>query len=118
MLPVGKRIGQTDKYSFVRLNGDAPVLILTEVADGARTTAGVVGVSACQITDDTWAEQDNVPSDRAPKFDSTKCAVGTRAADGSWSFDLTPFPTPTDRRGFALVPTGASIDYQVNFSRP
>jgi hypothetical protein len=114
---VGKRIGQVDKFSFVRLQGEAAVLVLAEVADGARTTTGNVGISACQITAAGWAEQENVPSDRAPKYDASACAVGSRGADGSWSFNLLMFATRTDARGFALVPTGDSIDYQVNLKR-
>ena len=117
-LPVGKRIGQVDKYSFVRLDGDQKVLQLRTSAEGARTTTGVVGVSVCQITDKTWQEAENVPSDRAPKYDAEQCVEGEPAADGSsWSFNLLTFASPTDPRGFALVPTGASIDYQVNFER-
>ena len=117
-LPVGKRIGQVDKYSFVRLVGEQKVLQLRTSAEGARTTTGVVGVSVCQITDASWEEAENVPSDRAPEYDAEQCVEGEPAADGSsWSFNLLTFASPTDPRGFALVPTGDSIDFQVNFER-
>jgi hypothetical protein len=116
-LPVGKRVGQVDKFSFVRLAGDAAVLVVPEVAEGARTTTGNVGISACQITTAGWPERENVPSDQAPKYDANQCVVGSRGADGAWSFNLLTFPTRTDARGFALGPTGDSIDYQVNLKR-
>ena len=116
-LPIGKRIGQVDKFSFVRLQGEAAVLVLPEVTEGARTTTGNVGISACQITAAGWPEQENVPSDRAPKYDPASCVAGSRGADGSWSFNLLTFTTRNDARGFALVPTGDSIDYQVNLKR-
>ena len=116
-LPVGKRIGQVDKYSFVRLDGDQKVLRLQIVTDGGRTTTGAVAVSICQITDAGWEAADNVPSDRAPKYDTSTCVPGDPGDGTEWSFNLLTFSSPTDARGFALVPTGDSIDYQVNFAR-
>jgi hypothetical protein len=93
------------------------MLAVPELADGARTTTGNVGISACQITAAGWPERENVASDQAPKYDATQCVAGSRSADGTWSFNLLTFPTRTDARGFALVPTGDSIDYQVNLKR-
>ncbi|HVF33437.1 MAG TPA: hypothetical protein VM933_10415, partial [Acidimicrobiales bacterium] len=117
-LPVAKRINQVEKYSFIRVDGEEKVLTLRASTEGSRTTTGVVGVSVCQITDAGWAEGENVPSDRAPKYDAQVCVAGDPAADGStWSFNLLTFTSPTDARGLALVPTGASIDYQVVFER-
>ena len=117
-LPVAKRLNQVEKYSYIRVDGEEKVLTLRRSTDGARTTTGEVGVSVCQITDAGWAEGENVPSDRAPKYDAQVCVAGQPAPDGSsWSFNLLTFASPTDARGLALVPTGASIDYQVVFER-
>ena len=115
-LPVGKRIGQVDKYSYVRLSGEEKVLTLA-LADAGRTTTGVVGVSICQITEAGWAEGENVPSDAAPDYDTSTCVPGDPGDGSAWTFNLVTFSSPTDARGFALVPTGDSIDYQVNFKR-
>ncbi|HUP84828.1 MAG TPA: hypothetical protein VM143_04085 [Acidimicrobiales bacterium] len=116
-LPVGKRIGQVDKYSFVRLTGDQKVLALRVNAQGARATTGNIGVSICQITDSGWQAADNVPSDRAPKYDVATCVKGDPGDGKTWTFNVLTFASPTDARGLALVPTGDSIDYQVTFER-
>ena len=115
-LPVGKRIGQVDKYSFVRLEGDDQVLTLRLHAD-KRTTTGVVAVSICQITDANWQAAENVPSDRAPKYDTSTCVPGDPGDGTAYSFNLVTFSSSSDPRGFALVPTGDSIDYQLAFER-
>lgn len=114
-LPVGKRIGQVDKYSFVRLDGDEKVLRLPVIAEGARSTTGAIAISICQITDAGWEEKENVPSDAAPKYDTASCVPGDPGDGTAYSFNLVTFTSPSDARGFALVPTGDSIDYQVNF---
>ena len=116
-LPVAKRIGQVDKYSYVRLDGDEKVLTLSVVPNGGRTTTGAVGVSICQITEGDWKEGTNVPSDAAPAYDAATCVAGDPGDGSAWNFNLVTFASPADPRGFALVPTGASIDYQINFSR-
>ena len=116
-LPVGKRIGQVDKYSYVRLEGEQKVLSVKVSPDGARTTTGAIGVSICQITEGEWAEGANVPSDAAPAYDEATCVPGDPGDGTAWSFNLVTFSSPTDPRGFALVPTGESIDYQINFAR-
>jgi hypothetical protein len=115
-LPVGKRIGQVDKYSFVRLEGDDQVLKL-RVNPERRSTTGVIAVSICQITDADWQAAENVPSDRAPKYDTTTCVPGDPGDGTTWSFNLVTFASSSDPRGFALVPTGDSIDYQLAFER-
>lgn len=116
-LPVGKRIGQVDKYSFVRLTGEQKVLSLRVNPQGARVTTGAIGVSICQITDAGWQPADNVPSDRAPKYDTATCVKGDPGDGKTWTFNVLTFASPTDARGLALVPTGDSIDYQVTFER-
>lgn len=115
LLPVGKRIGQRDKISFVRLSGGGTELVLTPDRASSRTTTGEVVVSACQITTPNWAPATNLTFEQAPKFDESSCVVGSVDPIGAIVFDLTLFPERDDNRGFALLPTGSSIDYQLNF---
>ena len=113
-LPVGKRLGQDDKRSFVRLSGEDDVLVLAEDSAGSRTTTGAVGVQACQITDVAWRDGEAMTFDQAPKYDARSCVAGTRADSGIWTFDLSGIPTRADQRGFALLPAaGSSVDFQV-----
>jgi hypothetical protein len=118
-LPVGKRVGQDDKRSFVRLVGTATVLALAEEATGSRTppttATGPLAVQACQVTAD-WEPAQGETFAQAPAYDSSRCVKGVRSDDGSWRFDLGTFATRTDRRGFALVPTSdAAVDFQFAF---
>ena len=116
-LPVGMRLGQADKASFVRLSGTAPALVLREHEDaaGQRSPATAV-INACQITDAGWKRGEAVAFDAAPAYDEAKCVPGVRGADGTWTFDLQTFPLRTDARGFALVPgPEAPLDFQVAF---
>jgi hypothetical protein len=116
-LPVGNRLGQADKLSFVRLSGVAPTLTLREHEDasGQRTPATAI-ISACRITDGSWKAGEAVAFDAAPAYDDAACTPGVRAADGTWTFDLQAFPQRSDDRGFALVPGPESpIDFQVAF---
>lgn len=117
-LPVGTRVGRDDKRSFVRLSGDDTVLRLTEDPTGSRSTAGVAAVQACQITSAVWAAKNEMAMGSAdePTWDPNRCVAGTRASDGTWTFDLSGFPTRSDGRGFALIPApGGPIDAQVSF---
>lgn len=120
-LPVGKRIGQDDKRSYVKLAGQGVVLSLREKADGNRAPVGPgpVIVRACKATAE-WQPGENLTFDQIP-FDPDACVDGRREADGSWTFDLGSFPAAqrVDTKGFALVPGGtdAAIDYQVAFIR-
>lgn len=114
--PVGNRVGQEDKRSYLRLAGTATELRLTETT-GGRTTRGPVVVQICQVTDAGWPEGKGVAFSAAPKFDAKACVLGVRASDGVWSFDLASFASPTDNRGVALVVgPGAGVDFQVNFT--
>lgn len=117
-LPVGTRVGQTDKVSFVRLAGDATALVLAEDAAGRRGSAFEASpVQLCQVTAAGWeAGEDQAMSD-APPHDPDLCAPGQQGADGTWSFTLTLFEDPTDDRGLALVPTAdAPLDFQLTFA--
>lgn len=117
-LPVGNRIGQTDKASFVRLVGDETDLFMKEEPEGSRTTSGPIAVQACKITTAGWDGAPNQTFDQAPEWDPERCVDGVRRPDGVWRFSLGDFPGITDDRGFALVPApDASIDFQVAFEQ-
>lgn len=116
-LPVGTRVGQHDKRSYVRLSGSAPALTLAPHPDAAGQRAPETGmILACQVTVAGWKDAEALRFADAPAHDSTKCVPGVRSADGSWTFDLSAFPTRSDDRGFALVPgPTAPLDFQVAF---
>jgi len=114
-LPVGNRLGQVDKASFVRLSGTATSLTLTADPSGARNLAGAGSVQACPVTA-SWTAGDAMPLDQAPAYDTTKCVAGTHPDDSSWSFDLGAFADRAGGNGFALVPApDAPVDFQVAF---
>ncbi len=115
-LPVGTRLGETDKASYIRLEGSATTLSLVEAAEGQRQAAGAV-LQACAISDGAWAAGEGASFDDAPAVDAEACAPGTRADDGTWSFDLSALGDPAATTGFALLPgPDAPIDFQVTFS--
>jgi hypothetical protein len=115
-LPVGNR-GTLDKASYVRLHGDETVLTLKEQAGGNRGAVASGVVQACQITVERWPGGEAKSFNEAPAFDPASCVAGTRSESGQWLFDVSKFPTPTDDRGFALVPAaGAPSDFQVAFA--
>ena len=117
-LPVGTRLAQHDKRSYVRLSGSAPSLVLTPHEDAEGQRAPETGtILACQIIDPSWKEgSEPMTFDAAPAFESEKCAPGVRNEDGAWTFDLKSFPLRTDARGFALIPgPDAPLDFQVAF---
>lgn len=117
-LPVGMRVGQTDKVAFVRLAGEATALVLAEDAAGRRGSAfDTSPVQLCQVTAAGWeAGEDQAMAD-APPHDPDLCAPGQQGADGTWSFTLALFEDPTDARGLAIVPTAdAPLDFQITFA--
>ena len=114
-LPVGTRLGQPDKASYVRLSGSESMLLMREDPAGNRAAAnGDALIRACQITDATWKPATAEGFASAPKYDSGACVDGNRGSDGTWTFALATFDDPTDARGFAIVasPT-APVDFQV-----
>lgn len=117
-LPVGTRVGQTDKVSFVRLAGTAASLVLAEDAAGRRGSAfETPPVELCPVTDEQWDEGAAQPMSAAPAHDPERCATAQQRSDGTWVFDLVAFDDPTDPRGFALVPSAdAPIDFQITFA--
>ena len=117
-LPVGTRLSQHDKRSFVRLSGTAPTLVLTPHPDAAGQRSPETGtILACQIVDPGWKNgAEPLAFDAAPAYDAGKCVPGVRSENGAWTFDLKTFPLRTDARGFALVPgPDAPLDFQVAF---
>ena len=116
-LPVGRRPGfEVDKVAFVRLSGTATTLTLVPHEDSAgQRSAGSAQIQACRITTPDWAKAEAQPMDKAPKWDCAVAAIGQPAKDGSWTFDLASFPDRAGSEGFALVPAGAGLDFQVAF---
>lgn len=117
-LPVGTRVGQIDKASFIRLAGGEEQLRLKENASGKRTTTGTATVQACRVAESGWEEAEAMSFSEAPEWSADDCILGERSEDGMWTFDLGPFDDRTDDRGFALVPgPGAPADFQVAFEK-
>jgi hypothetical protein len=117
-MPVGTRIAQTDKVSFLRLDGDGSELVLVEDEEGRRGSEFETSpVQLCQLVDGEWEEGENQPMSDAPEHDPDACVPGLERPDGTWAFTLFTFADPTDARGFALVPTDdAPVDFQVTFT--
>ena len=116
-LPVANRFGDIDKSSYVRLTGTETTLTLTETVEGQRVAAGAAVVQACHSTDGGWAGGTNASFDDAPPVDTAACAIGARAEDGTWTFDLSAFGDPAAVTGFALLPgPEAPLDFQVAFA--
>lgn len=117
-LPVGTRIGQTDKVSFVRLTGDAKQLVLREVEDGRRGNDFESSpVRVCQVTDPSWESGENVALSDAPEYDTDTCVDLVDGGDGTWSANLAVFPSPTGEAGLALVPAAEPpMDFQLTFA--
>ncbi len=114
-LPVGKRLGQVDRVSFIRLDGTEGTLTLTEADAGAREALGAGKVAACPVLVSDWAEGADQSFADAPPWSTDSC-VGSVEKDGRWVFDLGSFPFRTGPAGFALVPAAdAPPDFQVTF---
>lgn len=116
-LPVGKRLGDLDKLSFVRLAGASNALVLkVSDATGANRFTDQAKVQACRILASTWQAQPGQSLEQAPPYDRNACAVGAVQADGTWRFDLSGFKDAADTKGFALVPAAdAGTDFQLVF---
>jgi hypothetical protein len=117
-LPVGRRPGfAQDKVAFIRLAGGATSISLVPHADATgQRSAETAQIQACRITTPGWAAGQAVAMADAPKWDCAVSVLGARAADGRWTFDLSVFPDRVDDRGFALVPAGDAVDFQVAFT--
>jgi hypothetical protein len=115
-LPVGNRLGRTDKTSFVRLTGtDTSLTLQLADASGQRSPESAA-ISACRITDRGWKEGEALSFSAAPKYDTNECLIGARNSDGTWTFNFLGYEDVTDDRGWALIPgPGAPVDFQVAF---
>ena len=114
--PVANRLGSVDRVSFVRLAGDATVLVLAQDTEASREALGAGAVAACPIEGGDWEEEPAQSFDDAPTWSEDSCVAGV-ARDGRWSFDLSSFDDRTGDAGFALVPTvDAPADFQVVFT--
>ena len=116
-LPIGKRLGDVDKVSFVRLAGASTALVLkVSDATGANRFTDSAKVQACRILASSWQAQAGMSLEQAPPYDRNACAAGAVQADGTWRFDLSAFKDAADARGFALVPAAdAGTDFQLVF---
>jgi hypothetical protein len=114
-LPVGNRLGQTDKVSFVRLGGDWQTLAVRVDPDG---TAGVgePSVRACAITTASWEPRSGAGFEDAPTW-GDDCVAGVADAAGeTWSFEVGQID---HRFGVALVPApDAPVEFQIAFRTP
>lgn len=112
-LPVGNRVGQIDKASFLRLGGGWQSLALDVDPDG---TAGIgeAAVQACAITTAAWEPVAGSGFDEAPEWNPDDCAAGvTGAAGDQWTFEIGRIE---QRFGIALVPgPGAPVEFQIAF---
>lgn len=118
-LPVGVRLGQVDKMSFLRLAGTGTSLRLAVVEDpAANQLEQLAAVEACPITEDGWTiDEPGAPPSQAPAHDATRCVAGERESDGSWTFDLARLAPLEGRAGVALVPVvDGAATFQVTFS--
>ena len=96
-LGVGALLGEPDKVAAVGFVLEAPLdafvdqLTLTlKESDAANANANAAGAAivACPITD-FWAGVKNGDYVRRPECDDGESVPGVRAADGTWTFDLT-----------------------------
>lgn len=96
-LGVGAAAGEPDKVAAIGILLDAPpgatvdslVLTLKETeANGSNINTGAAKVVACPITD-FWAGVKNGDFVNRPNCDEGQAIAGKRAADGTWTFDLT-----------------------------
>lgn len=95
-LGVGSVLGEADKVAAIGFVLDAPLdafvdrLVLTvkeSTAANANANAAGAVIVACPITD-FWASAKNGDFVNRPGCDEGQSVPGSRAADGSWTFDL------------------------------
>ena len=116
-LPVASAFGQHLERSFIRLNGNGQTLRLRLAAGTTNVGAEIAQISLCSVTQGWHAVRGSALSS-GPTFDPSDCAVGKRAADGTWTFDLAATSHgATNPNGFALVPaTGTVTSFSLTFS--
>jgi hypothetical protein len=133
LLPVSTRVGQPARIAAIGITFDAPrgsttvhslVMHLKESDAGGVQQGSGAAVRACPITSflvpETNGDASNIPAEDC----DTAHADGTRADDGTWTFDLTsiasawvdPFGT-IPPNGVRLDPVGdAPATFQVMFT--
>jgi hypothetical protein len=98
-LGVGAVLGEADKVAAIGFVLDAPLdafvdrLTLTvkeSPTANANANASAAVIVACPITD-FWASAKNGDFVNRPGCDDGQSVPGTRAADGTWTFDLVSF---------------------------
>jgi hypothetical protein len=96
-LAAGAQAGEPDKVTAIGIlpdeQGEATVATFTltlheTTSPGTQINGAAAKLVACPITS-FWAGGENGPFDTVPEYDCTLAkAPGTRAPDGTWSFDL------------------------------
>ena len=111
-LPVGKRVGQDDKRSFIELAGEESILTMKEEAEGSRQPLGAAQIAMCPVTAE-WEDAEGMSE--SPPYDANSCVTGSYGNGGVWTFNLTQFGAVAEWAGFAIVPApGSPVDFQVN----
>lgn len=116
-LPVGIRLNQDDKQSFVRLSGTATTLTLPVGPAAGQRSPETASVQICRIEDASWKAGKAIAWDARPEYSTEDCVVGKRSSDGkAWVFEVIGIGDRNSNAGFALVPgPDAPIDFQVAF---
>jgi hypothetical protein len=131
-LPVTAIGGEPQTVAAIGFAVDAPpgstvntfVVHLKSDPAGDQNAAGAA-IAACPITD-FWGEADNGKIADAPLADCSRGVKGTRADDGTWTFDLAPFASSWFDQAGTLTQNGVllteAVDapgtFQVTFERP
>jgi hypothetical protein len=124
-LPVGSTLGEPVRATGIGIMVDAAPGAAVEVATLTLTESsdfgGDAGVVACPILE-FWVDGPNQPYESMPAVDCDRAAVGERADDGTWTFDLgiiaadwLDLDSGIDPNGVALLPAPESGTFQVIF---
>lgn len=128
-IAVGAVGGDADKVAAVGIVLDAPIDALADTlkltlkestANGANANAASAAIIACPITG-FWAGAKNGNWADRPACDDTQAVRGTRAADGTWTWDLALLASSwidgtLDQNGVLLVEAvDAPMGFQVSF---
>lgn len=116
-LPAEAIAGQVTKYSYIRLSGDASVLLLRTLSDdGTSMNAGAARMQLCRVITPNWKPQRGATTSEAPKY-SNECLEGTRASGGIWRFAFSSLFTPNAAEGWAIVPvTSDNATFRLTFA--
>lgn len=119
-LPVGAVLGETERVSALEFAIDAGPgasvesfeLALRETATpGATAGTELAAVSACQVTEDFWADGEAAAWNARPAFDCEAGKVdGVRDEAGTWRFDLTALAAEWAAEDSALSPSVVLVE--------